>query len=382
MTLDLFFNEPEQKEDVIELDKFDTYAKEQVLTFLKKCDEAYYTEGENPLIDDTTYDLLRAKAHKKWKGDVYFKDVGFIPIKGVKVEHSIILGSLKKTKSDPKDSQFVDTWLKKFPNEEIVITPKLDGLSLHTIYNKEFDYAATRGNGKVGQLITEKVRFFAPKIKDMSTRFEFRGEIMLPGDTYKELEYKNRRNGASGIIGDDNPANLDKLDIMYYELIGMDSQLVDDLTEAERLDIIQKCFPDNSVEYKKVKCSDLTNDMLLQLLEEWTKKYSDIDLDGLVLTVNDSAREDVKHPKKKVAYKNNETGKVAIVDSVVWNTGRTGRVVPKVVLREAVELSGATVSQATAYNAAFIRDNNIGTGTRIKIIRSGEVIPRIIEILK
>lgn len=387
MTIDLFFNEASNEEtqnDIIDTSNFKEWDENETFKFLVKCDEAYYIDnGREPIVDDLTYDLIRSHATEKWSSNEYFESVGTLPTSSEKVTHPYILGSLTKTKSDPNSSTFVEKWLTKHKGEYIVITPKFDGLSIYSHYaDKKLESSATRGDGRIGQDITNKAKHFNIGCTS-NAETEARGEIVMPGDDYKKLNYRNRRNGASGIISRDDLLHVGSLRPLYYELISSSEVNVDDLTEEERMFKLLELFgPHCTTLWTKEKVENVDVGYLISLLTKWKLEFEDIcDLDGLVLTLNNSSRENEYYPINKVAFKVNEEGVEVTVAKVEWNTSRTGRIVPKVILTEGVELSGATVSQATGHNAGYIRDNGITTGTKIKIVRSGEVVPYITEVL-
>jgi len=105
------------------------------------------------------------------------------------------------------------------------------------------------------------------------------------------------------------------------------------------------------------------------------------DRDGIVITVNDSEVENIKLPEKKFAFKFNKMSAEAEVETVEWETSRTGRIIP-VVKFKPITLGGATIQRATGFHAKFIYDNGIGPGAIINIVRSGDVIPYIDGVIK
>lgn len=356
-------------------DFFSMSEEDELISQLKKYDEAYYLEGNNPLISDLEYDQFKDSVKSKYPNNPYFQEVGF-SVKGAKVKHEFILGSLNKVKEDN-----FDKWLSKFnPNDEIIITPKYDGLTTYCSFNdNNIVLATTRGNGIEGTDITLKVKHY---IKNYNNKgmLKIRGETLLPGDLYLEYNKSNRRNAASGILGRDELTNeLKTLDVVFYELI--DSDIMFD-TEEERLLYINEVFPKNNLIYEKVKISQINAQYLIDLLNRYKTYFKEYcDLDGLVLTLNKSMRENEKYPELKVAFKHGDEEVIVEVDKVVWQTSRNGRVVPVVEFKNPAELDGALISRATAYNAKFILDNEIQSGVKVVICRSGNVIPKIKQVI-
>lgn len=387
MTLETFFDVK-----INDFEKYEKLSKKELISFLKKCDDFYYN-SESTLVSDDEYDFIKNLAKTKYSKDPYFKQVGSSPKKD-KVKHEFILGSLKKTKSDETSGDFVDLWLEKHKNSTIIITPKFDGLSIYSHYKKgNIELSATRGDGEEGQNITQKAKLFCPN--NLSGKFNFgdkedyylkvRGEVILPGELYKDLGFKNARNGASGIIGRDDFEYCDKLKVVFYELIETNIPYEKEKGDKEsvRLSLLKEYLgKENCVEFICSPASKLNSKLLIEILNNWKKRLKDIcNIDGLVLTIDDSTRENEKYPTQKVAFKVNEDPVDAVVGKIVWETTRTGKVVPVVNLEVPVDISGALVSRASAYNPKYIIDNKIGTGTQIKILRSGEVIPYIVKIV-
>lgn len=360
------------------------WSKKEFISYLKKCDMYYYNEGSDALISDSEYDEMREYAQNKWPKDPYFKEVGSkSTMKGFKVKHPIILGSLKKTKSNPEDNDYIIKWLQKYNDiDEFIITPKLDGMSIYSEFISNVKHAATRGDGYEGTSITKKAQIFLPKLNS-KCEVHLRGETILPGNIYEELGYSNRRNGASGIIGSDDGKNCEHLTSIFYELIWCSDFNVDIKTEEERLEFISKILPkENCVPWFKFNKKDISVELLKQKLIDIKDYYKDIcDIDGLVITKNNSIRENVKHPEHKVAFKVNSEKAIAEVAFINWETSRTGRVVPVVNFKEAIDLCGAKIIRATGYNAKFIVDNKISIGSIIEVERSGDVIPKIIKVI-
>ena len=233
------------------------------------------------------------------------------------------------------------------------ITPKLDGASIICKFkNGKLEWAATRGDGYEGENITRKLVHMHFGVTGDCL---LRGEVFLKGDLYKKIGMKNRRNGVVGILGRDDDQYVDMLNILFYEVIEGNSKNVFDYVD----------------EYYCVS-EILGSDLSMYDLEYTLKKfrndiYPDIDQDGLVIEPIDYVRENVDRPKMKIAFKINEQPTRVTVTKVEWTTSRTGRIIP-VIHFNPVLLSGATVTKATGFNAAFIQDNKIQNGTIIEIV--------------
>ena len=343
-------------------------SKDATFKKLREYDEAYHIIG-SPLVSDTEYDMLWATARDKYPDDEYFHSIGHsLPTEKVKLPY--VLGSLNKLKINT-----IDKWLDK--QNDIVISEKLDGASIVVTWkNGNVVFAATRGDGEEGQNITDKAKIFCPSIHTNDT-VTLRGEVLLIGDDHITLGFKNKRNGVVGLINNDTPSliSLKMIHPVFYEYI---DGPIEHRYEIERLDYIKHTLLLNTPNYELTDAAD--SDYLVDALFIH-KENSDYDIDGLVLTVNDSVRENVMLPKNKISFKVNEDSIQTKVTGIEWNTTRMGKIIP-VVLLEATEINGTTVRRATGFNAKFIKDNKIGTGAIVGIVKSGEIIPYITEVFE
>lgn len=350
--------------------EYDPSSETSTILFLKKCCGAYYTEGETPLLTDQEYDRLYDSAKLQWPNNPFFSDdnIGHVS-PGSKVEHEFILGSLTKFKNDT-----ISDFLSPLdPEGSLFILPKYDGLSIYAEYNNgKLVRAATRGNGTLGIDITQKTRIFAPTIWD-KRNLKLRGEILLHGDSYKDLEFANRRNGASGIIGLKNidEEKLKMLKVIWYEILSPEMDLEESLT------LLKSTF--NKIKVKHFSDPDrMFNNML-------DKFKGSIDLDGIVIAYDSKLepyhRENVYKPSNKVCWKPETETAIAEIKEISWTTTRTGKVVPVAVFKEPVFLNGTAVSRATCYNAKTVIDNKLKVGTKVEVCKSNYIIPKLLKVL-
>ena len=338
------------------------------INMLKEYDDLYYNTGTSP-ISDNEYDKLKETAKEKFPDNSYFKLIG-APAPN-KVKLPFILGSLKKVKYDK-----LNEWLKTHGGLYL-IGEKLDGISFVVEYrNGEVYFASTRGNGYYGKDITNKAKIFCPKINYKKT-INLRGELMLLGDTYKELGFKSARNGTAGIINRNGIRNCKHISPFFYEII-------DDIgkNEIEKYEMLidyqtKERIP-GSIVYGYYETTDAAKELSAYL--KVCKERSNYEIDGLVITPIDYKRENVLKPENKICFKINEDGIKARVIDVEWNVSRTGRVIPVVIIKP-INIQGVTINRATGFNAKFIQDKKIGKGSEISIVRSGDVIPHIVDII-
>lgn len=348
----------------------DIKSEEEVIGILQDADDAYYNSasGETLLTDDQ-YDYLKEYAQSNFPNNSYFKSVGApVPEKSQKVKHDYILGSLKKFKSDN-----VDRWIKKYPSDKLcIIMPKLDGASLFVKYeNGELTKATTRGDGVFGFDVTHKAKKFLPKKIKNKGIVEARAECLLKKNVFASLGFSNARNGVSGLLNKDGLVGCEKIDCLFYEYINStNGSLIKDFEELSEMGL-------NVVDYHLL--SDFGVNDLKQILTSLKIDY-DYDLDGLVLAHVDYIRENVERPEHKIAFKVNSEGIEATIEKIEWNVSRTGRLVPIAIFKNPIPIDGSNVSKATGHNAQYISENKIDTGAIVKVLKSGDIIPQIVEV--
>ena len=327
---------------------------------LKQYDKQYYSGGTSPL-SDSKYDQFKEEVQKEFPDDPYFKTVGS-PAINKKVKLPYILGSLTKKKIST-----IEKWMKENPGP-YVYTEKIDGVSiLVTYYDGEVISAYTRGNGEYGKDITDKAKVFCPPIFTQ-------GKVVVRGDAvlFDKLNFKNRRNGVAGILNRDDLEQCKYIKPIFYEcLVYKQLNIKSEYEEFVLLESMKLWTP----EWKVVDAFNLTE--LIKFYEE--SKYKRYDVDGVVISINKNTREDVLFPKNKIAFKLQGEGISTTVEKIEWQVSRNGRVIP-VVNVEPIEIDGSTVSKTTGFNAQYIEQEEIGFGTILKLVKSGDVIPYIIEV--
>ncbi|MBI9110179.1 BRCT domain-containing protein [Maridesulfovibrio ferrireducens] len=242
---------------------------------------------------------------------------------------------------------------------EYRITPKLDGLAARDDGN----IFATRGNGEVGYEISSA---FAKGVIAVGGRGQGVGEIVCSQDYFDEHlsdVFEHPRNMVVGIVTSDNVNEASK-------------QALQD--EAIRF------VPYSTLPKKVVNGEELVRDVWKITDELW--EQADYPLDGMVAEVTDKKLQDAlgataHHYRWQIAIKKKGESAVTTVNEIRWQVGRMGAVTP-VMEVEPVSVSGATISNVTAHNAGMLRDHSIGKGAIIRIIRSGEVIPKLEEVIK
>ena len=359
---------------------------------------------DDPTMDDRDYDLkLREleeleQAHPELaRADSPTKRVGGEALsKFEKVTHPVPLNSLQDVFSKEELSDFVDRMLAADPDTVFSVEPKIDGLSVALEYeNGHFVRGATRGDGNVGEDVTENLRTIhtIPMVlENAPERLIVRGEVFMPKTSFRRLNrtqeeqgkplFANPRNAAAGSLRQLDPKIAAKrgLDIYVFNVQLAEGKLF--TTHGESLDFLKSLgFP--TIPHKLLSKPDEISVEVTRIDAEREKLTCDID--GAVIKVNDLAQRErlgdtAKYPRWAVAYKYPPEIKETVVEDIVVQVGRTGVLTPKAVVSP-VYLAGTTVTNATLHNQDFISQRDIRIGDTVKIRKAGEIIPEILEVV-
>lgn len=337
----------------------------KTIEFLKQCDQAYYN-GEELLISDDDYDILKEELKEQYPNDPYFNEVGSTISKN-KVKLPYVLGSLNKFKIDTIEKQLYENRQHTF-----VITPKYDGMSDYVEYeNGKLQKVYSRGDGVYGEDITRYGQLFLPKTTKYDGLLQARGELLLTNKYAIERGYKTGRNLVASLMNKKTISQEHKdIQFIFYQLL---YPVFD--TEEERLSFLKQYLP--TVDFMVVK--EPSTIQLINIFKKY-KEEIEYDVDGIVITHNETPIENIKYPSNKYAFKINTDGVLTNVVDIEWQVSRTGRVVPVLVVEPTI-IGGVEITRVTANNYKYLKEKNIGIGSSIKIVRSGDVIPLIVEVL-
>lgn len=355
----------------------------------------HYYVLDNPIISDKEYDELYDElVGLERQTGVVLPDSPTLKVGGDiipafrSVPHRSRLYSLDKVKSEGELYEWERRILKAARPDGYTVEYKYDGLTIVLTYeNGRFVRAVTRGNGVIGEDVTAQVL----TIKSLPLSIPFKGVVEVQGEglmriselkKYNETAIeplKNARNAAAGAIRNLDPKETAKrnLDIVFYAV---------NYIEGERLESQRQAFEFLKKNRFKtghhVFCKDIE-----EVMEEIKKinenRHSlDFMIDGAVVKVDSYRERDIlgytdKFPRWAVAYKFEAEEVTTIVEDVVWNVGRTGKLTPLALLSP-VELSGATVKRATLNNFIDIQRKKVKKGCRVLVRRSNDVIPEIL----
>ena len=361
---------------------------------VEKLDQAaktYYQE-DREIMSNQEYDSLydQLEQLEKETGTVLTNSptvrVGYEAVNELpKEEHPSPMLSLDKTKDREVLRGFIG-------NHKCLLSWKLDGLTIVLTYeNGELVKAVTRGNGIVGEVITNNARVF----RNIPLRIPYKGQLVLRGEaiiTYSEFErinetigdadakYKNPRNLCSGSVRQLNNEITAKRNVRFYAFALVSAQDVDFSNSREQQFIWLKKQGFEVVEYKVV-----TSESLDEAMDYFSKAIvnNDFPSDGLVVTYDDIAYGEslgstAKFPRNSFAFKwADEMRETRLVD-MEWSPSRTGLINP-VAIFEPVELEGTTVSRASVHNISIVKELQLGIGDTIKVYKANMIIPQIAE---
>lgn len=339
---------------------------QETINKIKMANYAYRTG--NSIISDEVYDKLLDDLSKQMPYFDSFRQALTESKGDVKLPY--IVGSLNKIKS--VDLKTLDKFVKKI--KSIVYSVKLDGMAFTAYYrNGIFFSGATRGDGYYGKDITNKLLHILPNKLENPIDIDIRGELVFTGESHSELGFTTRRAGIVGLMGRDNAQvnDLKKIRPVVYQILSSDKTILKQYSLLQELGFMVP-------EYGKTEPVDNLSDFLSEELVRF-KESSDYDMDGLVIFGENTVNEQEFYPKNMAAFKLDAEPVFTTVKEIEWSVSKGGLMKPVVVV-ETVSIDNTNVSRATGFNATYIRQNGIGVGAKIGIIKSGDIIPKIVEI--
>ena len=358
---------------------------------LREASRAYYQE-DREIMSNVEYDALydTLSALEKETGIVLADsptvNVGYEAVEQLpKEEHERPMLSLDKTKEREALREFIG-------EHPTLLSWKLDGLTIVLTYeNGELIKAVTRGNGIVGEVITNNARVF----KNIPLKISFKGRLVLRGEaiiTYSDFEkinetigdadakYKNPRNLCSGSVRQLNNEITAKRNVRFYAFSLVSAEGVDfrNSREVQFWWLNEQGF--EVVEYRKVTAQTL--DEAMDYFAE-AVTTNDFPSDGLVALYDDIAYGEslgttAKFPRNAMAFKWADEMRDTRLLEIEWSPSRTGLINP-VAIFEPVELEGTTVSRASVHNISIMKELKLGIGDTIRVYKANMIIPQIAE---
>ena len=362
-----------------------------LVDILNKASKAYYAQDKEIMSNfeyDKLYDELVALEEETGVtlANSPTVNVGYEAVEELPKEaHETPMLSLGKT----KDREELRDWLQ---GKEGLLSWKLDGLTIVLTYqNGKLEKAVTRGNGEIGEVITNNARTF----QNLPLNIQFKGELILRGEaviSYSDFEkmnaeivdeaakYKNPRNLCSGSVRQLNNEITAKRNVRLYAFSLVKAEGVDFANSRERQFAFLKEQGFDVVDYIKV-----TPETILGAIETFEKRIGEYDIpsDGLVMTYEDIAYGEslgrtAKFPRHSIAFKWRDEIRETTLKEIEWSASRTGLINP-VAIFEPVELEGTTVSRASVHNISVVKALKLGLGDRITVYKANMIIPQIAE---
>ena len=363
----------------------------ELINTLNEASKAYYQE-DREIMSNFSYDALYDElVELESETGIVFsnsptQNVGYEILSELpKEKHAAPMLSLDKTKSVDDLAE----WLK---DKQGVLSWKMDGLTVVLTYNNGvLNKAVTRGNGEVGEVITNNAKVFA----NIPSKIPYQGELVIRGEAvikYYDFEkinstiadvdakYKNPRNLCSGSVRQLNNEITAKRNVHFFAFSMLDSgDAKVDATVESRFQFL-KSLGFEVVEYRIVDALSIANDV--KYFAE-TINSNDFPSDGLVLSYNDiaygrSLGRTAKFPRDSIAFKWADEEAETTLRQVEWSPSRTGLINP-VAIFDPVMLEGTSVSRASIHNVSIVKQLKLGIGDTIKVYKANMIIPQISE---
>lgn len=361
----------------------------------------YYTE-DSPTVSDTEYDKLYRELVELEKqfpnliaADSPTHRIGGLVLEGFeKYRHQYPLYSLQDAFSREELDAFDQRIKAEFPDASYMAELKIDGLSISLTYvNGRLEVGATRGDGSIGENITENLKRIhdIPLVLNQPLNITVRGECYLPRKEFDrinterqengETEFANPRNAAAGTLRqlDTRVVAQRKLATFLYQEASPTERLTQDDVLNEITELGFMVNPNRIVTSSMDEIWDFIQEIQIQ------RDGLEYDIDGIVIKVNSLAMQEelgftVKAPRWAVAYKFPAEEKEAEILSVDWQVGRTGVITPTANL-SSIQLAGTTVSRATLHNVDYIAEKDIRIGDTVVVYKAGDIIPAVLNVV-
>ncbi len=383
---------------------------EQLREAIEHHNHLYYVKNQ-PEISDSSYDKL---FHRLEKLEQEFpeldselsptKKVGAPPLDELKkISHQSVMLSLNSSSEKSEIREFLKR-VKKLTGIEkpdFVLEPKLDGLSAEIVYRDgAFEYGATRGDGETGEDISANIKTIRSvpmklrKKEDVPSFLSIRGEIIMSLDGFSKVNkqriengkdpFANPRNAVAGIMRQLDPSKAARypVDIFFYEILESNEQPF--VSHWEMLNT----FPEWGLKVSELKWKASSFEDIEKYHDELARKRDSMEyeIDGMVIKLDDrKAREKAgtrqRSPRWAFAWKFPPRKKVTTLKEIIIQVGRTGILTP-VALLDPVETGGVTISRASLHNEDEVNRKNAAPGDKVKVIRAGDVIPKVAEVVE
>jgi len=353
---------------------------QELVNVLKYFSDLYYNAPEKDTkknyISDKNYDILRNVLEERDPKNPYLKIVGAPEKDAVKLPYP--MGSLNKIRPEKEK---LETFTNKYPGP-YVLSDKLDGASAQFYKDKNGVFSLyKRGNGIYGAEISHLMKYVIPKsvkLKDIPNNTSIRGEIIISKQDFKKIDkiMVDARSAASGVVNSKNP-NIEVAKLCQFVAYAI---LNPRYKSLDQLQLLQK-YGFKVVTYQVEK--NISFDMLSEYFIK-RRIESEFEIDGIVVIDNSKVYEHMEgYPEYGFAFKTLLADQIeeAEIVKVIWTPSMDGYLKPTIEIKP-VKFKKVTVKNITAFNAKYVYDNKLGPGAVIKVTRSGDVIPYILEVVK
>lgn len=349
---------------------------ENLVEYLKKCDDAYYN-SDTTLVSNDTYDALVQTLKNLDPNNPYLNKVGAeLRVGSSKVGRLVPMGTLAKYHTDDE----VLEWLSSESGEMILLAPKYDGFGIELTYiNGKLSMASTRGDGYTGEDVTEAMKFVnsVPKEIPHTSLTTVRGEAIIPRVNHgiiKSMGYIAMRNAVPGIVRSFNKEALKYVDFIAYEFFdnntkrGVQRNLYRDTFNVEDW----QCYRADEFEEILKTRNDFGS----------TKDMYTYEVDGMVLKTDGiKSNDDLSCPKHSVAWKFRSNRRETVLRSIDFQLGATGKFTP-IAIFDPVEFQGAQLTRASLGSMDRFYEMRPAVGDTIEVSRRGDIIPYCEDIIE
>ena len=362
------------------LTKIEINSLKEIKSYL---DDTYYNSSKKSEFTDQQYDIL--------KDFIIDNDKDYEHTIGSKIREDnnrvalpLYLGSLDKIKME--DTNKLENWLEKYRHKNYVVSNKLDGVSALLVSVKGETKLYTRGDGIIGADITHLIKYINDIPKKIKYDIAIRGELIIKKEVFENKysgKFANSRNMISGLVNSKSlKEGVDDINFIGYEIIDIENNrsLKNQIKPSDQFNKIKESgFSVIKHDIISTMDMDILSEILLKNLKN--TKY---EIDGIIIQTNEEYIRNLKdNPRYQFAFKMTLDSNLieAEVEEVEWNISKHKTIKPRIRIKP-VNLNGVKISYATGFNAKYIVMNSIGKGTIVKLTRSGDVIPFIVEVIK
>lgn len=350
----------------------------ELVNYIKKCNIDYY--NNEPQLSDSIYDTIKDILDERFPNNQTLDDIG-APVKAdrTKVKIPYYMGSIDKIKTT--------NGILKFQNKHrgnYILSDKEDGTSALLVKKDDSYILYKRGDRTFGRDISHILNYI--KIPTISSEhLVIRGELIISKDNYEAYKHKfsNARNMVNGVVNSItiNPEYLKLVDFICFEIIEPSMKPSEQFKFLNAHGFITPSPKLVSSETLIQNINSIPDSYLYKYLQ-LRKERSSYDIDGIIVT-QDVLYEQVNcgNPRHSIGFKANSFGKITTIKNIEWNTSKHGVLIPKIEFDQ-IELSGSQVRFCSGYNAKYIIDNNLGQDSVIRVVLSGEIIPKITEFIQ